>query len=133
MSRSNRNVNEGQCSHSTWPFSQFAVSHLAVSLVVFFPVYVFYILMGLTVEWTDGFPSFRKCFILYKTQLCSEGILIVTNTYEGFHSQLNAAFGRRHPTVFKVIEVVKDIALWVLGHLGERKLDFTWEVKIYWQ
>ena len=89
--------------------------------------------MGLTVEWTDGFPSFRKCFILYKTQLCSEGILIVTNAYEGFHSQLNAAFGRRHPTVFKVIEVVKDIASCVLEHLGKRKLDFTWEVKIYWK
>ena len=58
---------------------------------------------------------------------------LVTNACESFHSQLNAAFGRRHPTVFKVIEVVKDIALWVLGHLGEKKLDFTWEVKIYWQ
>ena len=28
---------------------------------------------------------------------------------EGFHSKLNAALGRRHPTVFKVIEVFKDI------------------------
>ena len=28
---------------------------------------------------------------------------------EGFHSKLNAAVGRRHPTVFKVIEVLKDM------------------------
>ena len=28
---------------------------------------------------------------------------------DGFHSKLNAALGRRHPTVFKVIEVFKDI------------------------
>jgi hypothetical protein len=32
-----------------------------------------------------------------------------TNVCEGFHSQLNATLGRRHPTVFKVIDVVKDI------------------------
>lgn len=32
-----------------------------------------------------------------------------TNICEGFHSQLNAALGRRHPTVFKVTDVIKDI------------------------
>jgi len=32
-----------------------------------------------------------------------------TNICEGFHSQLNATLGRRHPTVFKVIDVVKEI------------------------
>jgi hypothetical protein len=32
-----------------------------------------------------------------------------TNVCEGFHNKLNTALGRRHPTVFKVIEVFKDI------------------------
>ena len=32
-----------------------------------------------------------------------------TNVCEGFHNKLNAALGRRHPTVFKVTEVFKDI------------------------
>lgn len=28
---------------------------------------------------------------------------------EGFHSKLNAALGRRHPTVFKVVDVIKEL------------------------
>lgn len=43
-----------------------------------------------------------------------------TNVCEVFHNKLNAALGRRHPTVFKVTEVLKATNV--------KSLNFQWEL-----